>query len=131
MRKFLVLTGFLANILVGQVCLSQITYAAPVTNKQGQVMSRSDAAACPFQYAQMSAVPLTSSGGCPDGKCIKKAPPCTSCFLRTFSFVAEERMVPTSFLPVLGDAYSPHNNCSFVIDDPPIPPGVQGVVLRE
>lgn len=134
MKRLLLLAGFTLHVSIGGLCfapvaaMAQETTGSPVdivamTPKEGVVCVS-------VQLMSFASQEGSVQGGCADGRCLKMRTP--------------EPLVTASHVPV---AYQPAilpvpvieypetlENCDMIVipnESPPIPPGIETVVLRE
>lgn len=136
MRRTLLLIGFLAHTTLGSVCFAHIAYAKLDADGlppplEGP-MSLRNAVTCPFaKQTQVAKIhPEQQSGGCPDGRCFQIHAPDASSIGGVGVQADPGKGIPVAFCMHAASSIASIVSLALIIDDPPIPPGIGGVVLR-
>ncbi len=130
--------AFALNVILGNVCLLEITFAIePEIKSDYEAFSRADATECPWIVPQSRApsipseTPKNNDSPCTNGHCLTTPPPGISCFFDAAKIsmppaipvdtaVFGLQILPTEIVTVLAD----------ITERPPIADPLSTVVLR-
>jgi hypothetical protein len=132
MRHILILMGVIAHCTIGSSCFVQMALAHTSDPEVTGPMSVLGTTSCPFaNKSQALNDPAAQRSGCPDGRCLQKPSKDVSSFTQTTIVTTGPSDIHVSTQATASVSTTENDCMHLVIDDPPLPPGVDTVVLRE